>query len=309
MSARENGSVKFDVISGGALDNGILYAITTFNDTKNNRRIQIGWAPENSMDNFAMRQQGFQGAFGIPRHIFSMETESVVPPSNLSVITNNVYEENDDGTYTARTLGSRPLTEVVEGLRNGSNYVEIANISSVGVNGTAYMIANMSSSYELSLKINSTTGRTGVVIAASPDFEEYTLIWFDPASFTVATDREHSSRIQGFTNTTIKGYFEPYNMSSTHEYEMVHMRIWVDGSLVEVCINDRFWMTSRIYPGLESSLGFGIFADDGVRTQYDSIEYYDGLSNTFPDRPMNSSSLLVFDTPEETGNYTWWPGT
>lgn len=66
-------------------------------------------------------------------------------------------------------------------------------------------------------------------------------------------------------------------------------------------------MTGRIYPSLESSVGLGIFSDDGARVHYDSIEYYDGLSNVFPDRPLNSSSLLVLDTPEETGNYTWWP--
>lgn len=28
----------------------------------------------------------------------------------------------------------------------------------------------------------------------------------------------------------------------------------------------------------------------------------------FPDRPVNSSSELVFDTPEETNNYVWWGG-
>lgn len=247
VTARENGSVQFDVISGGAIDNGNLYAITTFNDTKNDRRIQIGWSQEGAIDNFAMRQQGFQGAFSLPKILFSMETEGVVPPSNLSLIQNSVYEENDDGTFTARTLGSRAVDEVVEGLRNGSNYVEIANISTVGVNGTAFMIANMSRSYELSIKINSTTGRTGVVVAASPDFEEYTLIWFDPGSFIVACSRERSSVIEGFLNTTYEGYFEPYNMSSTNEYETIHMRVFVDGSMIEVGVNDRWWLTSRIY--------------------------------------------------------------
>lgn len=309
MTARENGSVQFDVMSGGAIDNGNLYAITSFNDTKNDRRIQTGWSQEGANDNFAMRQQGLQGAFSLPKILFSMETEGVVPPSNLSQVQNSIHEENDNGTWTARTLGSRAVDEVVQGLRNGSRYVQVGNLSTVGKGGSANILANMSRSYELSLTINSTTGRTGVVVAASPGFEEYTTVWFDLATQTVAFNRTHSSILEGFLNTTYEGYFEPYNLSSTNEYEAIHMHIWVDSSLVEVNINDRFWLTSRVYPRREDSVGFGMFSDDDVRVQYDSIGDWDGLYNIFPDRPMNSSSLLVFDTAAETGNYTWWQGS
>lgn len=308
VSARDNGSVQFDVISGGAVDWGNLYAVTSFNDTKNDRRIQIGWSMEGGISDFGMRQQGFQGAYGVWRVLFSKETVGIVPPSNLSQIQNSYYEEGDDGTWTARTLGARPAEDFVAGLRNGSTNSTVDISSLTGVAGTADIIANMSSSYELSIVINSTTGRTGVVVEASPDFEEYTTIWFDPQTFTIACNRTHSSIIQGFLNTTYEGYFEPYNMSSTNEYEPIHMRIWVDGSLIEISVNDRFWMTSRVYPGREDSVGFGVFADSGVQVQYNSIEYWDGLYNIFPDRPLNSSSHLVYDTAEETGNYTWWSG-
>lgn len=61
----------------------------------------------------------------------------------------------------------------------------------------------------------------------------------------------------------------------------------MDGSLIEVYANDRFALTSRIYPSREDSTGILFFKEDGVE---------------------NSSSMLVFDTPAETGNYTWWTG-
>jgi len=35
---------------------------------------------------------------------------------------------------------------------------------------------------------------------------------------------------------------------------------------------------------------------------------WDITTNVFPDRPVNSSSELVFDSPEETNNYAWWLG-
>jgi beta-fructofuranosidase len=32
------------------------------------------------------------------------------------------------------------------------------------------------------------------------------------------------------------------------------------------------------------------------------------LYNVFPERPLNSSSQLVWDTVEQTNNRTWWTG-
>jgi beta-fructofuranosidase len=31
-------------------------------------------------------------------------------------------------------------------------------------------------------------------------------------------------------------------------------------------------------------------------------------TSVFPERPINSSSELIFDTPAETNDYIWWPG-
>jgi beta-fructofuranosidase len=30
--------------------------------------------------------------------------------------------------------------------------------------------------------------------------------------------------------------------------------------------------------------------------------------NVWPERPRNSSSALLYDSPEETNNYVWWTG-
>lgn len=195
VSARENGSFQFDVNSGGAIDWGNMYASTTFNDTKNNRRILVGWSPEGTIDNFAMRQQGYQGAFAMPRILFNLETPGVHPPADLSQIQNSSYEEGEDGTYMAHALGSRPAKDIVDDLRNGSNYVSITNIQEfTGRAGFVALVANMISSYELGVRVKSTTGRTGVLILAFPDLEEYPTIWFDPEIYTIARNRTRSPR-------------------------------------------------------------------------------------------------------------------
>ncbi len=86
------------------------------------------------------------------------------------------------------------------------------------------------------------------------------------------------------------------------------MRVFVDGSLIEISVNDRFWMTSRIYPARDDSVGMGLYAASDANVVYGDLEWWDSLKNVWPDRPVNTSSLLVQDTAEETGNFTWWPG-
>jgi beta-fructofuranosidase len=86
------------------------------------------------------------------------------------------------------------------------------------------------------------------------------------------------------------------------------MDIFVDGSLVEVLVNDRFWLTTRIYPARTDSTGFSIWAAANSTVKAADMKVWNIETNAFPDRPVNSSSELVFDTPEETNNYIWWAG-
>lgn len=87
--------------------------------------------------------------------------------------------------------------------------------------------------------------------------------------------------------------------------ETIDMDIFVDGSMIEAFVNDRFALTSRIYPSREDSSGIALFSGEGVDVQYSGFELWDGLLNDWPDRPRNSSSRLIFDTPAEMNNYLW----
>ncbi|EHY53333.1 hypothetical protein HRR83_003542 [Exophiala dermatitidis] len=306
VSARDNGSVAFEPISMGVVDWGLLYAITSFNDTKNNRRIQIGWAQED-MNNFGIVQQGYQGALSIPRELFVLQTSDVTPVKRNS---SSVYTRQANGTYNARTLGARPAPDVIRGLRNGSHAVNFSVDGLEGKgggSGSNILVKAMSRAYEVSVTIASTTGRTGLIIGVSPDFEEFTSIYYDPATSTIACNRTYSSTIKEFANTTHLGFFEPYNVSG--RLESVRFNVFVDGSLVEIFVNDRFALTSRIYPSRLDSSGFGLYAETGVNVTYSGpVEVWSGLRNVWPDRPSNSSSLLVYDTDAETNNRTWWTG-
>lgn len=67
-------------------------------------------------------------------------------------------------------------------------------------------------------------------------------------------------------------------------------------------------MTTRIYPARLDSVNYGIYVGDNSSVQVSNLRTWEISKNVFPERPINSSSELVFDTPEETNNYVWWTG-
>ena len=164
---------------------------------------------------------------------------------------------------------------------------------------------------EVSAKVRSATGPCGIRVGVSPDGQEYTTIYYEPRNNTVVVDRTHSSLIDGFGNASVIGYFYPYTMQAEYgnaTQESLTWDIFLDGSLLEIYLNDRFALTTRIYPSMQSSTGFGVYVGNGASATFESINVWANLANVFPERPLNSSSALVFDTIAETNNRTWWTG-
>jgi beta-fructofuranosidase len=260
VTRRANGSVQFTPIAGGAIDSGLLYAVTSFEDTKNNRRVQWGWANE-EMNDFAITQQGFQGAFAIPREMYVKKTTGLVnADGQLTTLGNNHLVQHNDGTFTAYTLGARPLPEIVAALRNGADRRDIPTIETFS---TSRYAGAGASHMEIVATFRNFTGPAGLTVASTPDREEYTTIYFEPSNNTINVDRSSSSTIKEFANYTVTGYFYPYtfaapgspagNLTSlnatygnstsgdsatvnTHT-EHVEMHIYLDGSLLEVLVN------------------------------------------------------------------------
>ena len=304
MSRRQNGSAEFTPVAGGLGDWGNLYALTSFNDTKNNRRVQVGWAPEDLVGDegiFSATQQGFQGSHSLFRELFVLEVSNVVnTDGELAENRNALLTEMEDGTFMAQTLGVRPLPDVIAGLREGCyahSYGKSKTYSSSKI-----LKKQASSHMELKATVSSATGACGVIIAASPDMREYTTIMYEPSNHTILVDRSQSTTLKKQYNlATITGYFYPYTTMSggSETQEAITMDVFVDGSLVEVYINDRFALTTRVYPSMECSTGYGVYVADGSEATFESVQAWENLKHVWTDRPMDSSSPLVFDTAAE----------
>ncbi|EME39799.1 glycoside hydrolase family 32 protein [Dothistroma septosporum NZE10] len=302
VSRRENGSALFTPSYGGAGDWGLGYALSSFNDTKHNRRVQYAWIKEDLVGAgglFSAQQQGFQGALSLPRELFVHEVENVKATTELKQAMNSVID--DDGI--ARTLGVKPLCDIVEGLRSCAKH---RFYSSTTYHSSTILAKQASSHMELKATISSFTGAFGLRFAASPDGQEYTTVTYQPTNHTILVERLHSSNIVEFNNATITGYFNPYTVAG--KTETITMDVFLDGSVAEIYVNERFALSARIYPSKECSTGYGVYVDDGASAAFESIEAWVGTKNVWPDRPLNSSSQLIWDTAAQTNDYTWWSG-
>lgn len=164
---------------------------------------------------------------------------------------------------------------------------------------------------EVKATVESATGGVGLIVAASTDMKEYTTITYQPSNNTLLVNRLHSSTIVEFNNATVTGYFYPYTIRAedgSTAKEPITMDVFIDGSLLEVYVNDRFALATRIYPSMTCSTGYGVYVEDGAEAKFSSLEAWVGLKHVWTDRPLDSSSPLLWDTVAETNNYTWWSG-
>jgi beta-fructofuranosidase len=315
ITRRENGSAEFTPVAGGLADWGLLYALSSFNDTKNSRRVQMGWASEDIVGDsgiFSANQQGFQGSLSLPRELFVHETSGVVnADGQLRENRNALLTEMSDGTFLAQTLGVRPLPDVVEGLRGGDGYTHHSYGGSKTYSSSKILKKSGAAQMEIQATVSSATGACGLIFGADPSMTEYTTVIYEPGNHTILVERAHSSTIDEFNNATVTGYFYPYTITSedgSTAQESITMDVFVDGSLVEIYINDRFALTTRIYPSMGCSTGYGVYVADGATATFETVHTWENLLHVWTDRPANSSSPLVFDTPAETNDYTWWAG-
>ena len=200
---------------------------------------------------------GFQGSLALFRELFVHEVDNVVDTDGaIAASKSAVLTANSDGTYLAQTLGVRPLPDVVEGIRQGSTATSYGGGT---YTGQKMLKTAGSTSMEITATVKKTSGAVGLIIAAAPDMSEYTEIIFEPSNSTLLVVRENSTRMKKQFNTaTVTGYFAPYTTScwgKWEETEAITMDVFLDGSLLEVYLNDRFALATRIYPASTCSTG------------------------------------------------------
>ncbi|WP_342330877.1 glycoside hydrolase family 32 protein [Pedobacter sp. FW305-3-2-15-E-R2A2] len=97
----------------------------------------------------------------------------------------------------------------------------------------------------------------GFVLHKNPDGSEYTKIYYDADSREIVVDQRHSSTKKGIPLRVRKDTF----LLDTSKPASFH--VFVDGSVVEVFINNQHAFTTRIFPSKRSSDQAEVFAEGG----------------------------------------------
>lgn len=146
--------------------------------------------------------------------------------------------------------------------------------------------------YELLLDLDAEAPRRAITVElmASPDGSEVTRLQFDPARDRVVFDKSRSSLSgEGEGPLVLEGAYDANAFGP-----MRRLRVVVDGSSIEVFVNDAAAYAVRSYPSLSVSTGLRIGgADAGVETATLSL----WPLRLPPPPPGAASSTLATDTP------------
>jgi beta-fructofuranosidase len=200
-----------------------FYAPQSLADNRG-RRVVIGWVREGRPVS-AQRAAGWSGSMSLPR-------ELTLRPDGL--------------------LGVRPVDEL-KSLRYDHRALGAFAI----VAGEVLPLDTISGD-RLELQVDMVPGRggsCGLLVRRSPDAEEETRIVYDAREGTLVVDRARSTLDQVVERTQ---HTAPLELAND---ELLQLRVFLDGSVLEVFANDRLSITTRIYPTRTDSLGIAVFAE------------------------------------------------
>jgi beta-fructofuranosidase len=264
----ENGQPRFKIASHGLLDHGVLYAAHIFRDAEN-RILQLGWADETAQ-NCVVKEQGWAGCLTHPRELYQISKPIIDCPK-----VEHIWDI-DEVTGIMTTLGIRPASQLGD-LKPESSLTSLKGLKTIH-----------SANYEMEATFKDLSGNERFVfnVRESPNSAEVTKIIFDLSKSSITVDRTRSSLETLGTSTSEAGKFQ------IEAGENLHVQIFVDESILEIFANDRFALSSRIYPVLETSTG--VSYDFGTADERNiQFECWEGLKFAWPRRNAVGGSSMT----------------
>lgn len=147
------------------------------------------------------------------------------------------------------------------------------------------------------------TQKAGIIIEKNSDGSEYTTIYYDYYYDELSIDRTHSS-----TNPNTQGDLKTVSFTPDDPTAPMDWHIYIDGSVVEVFINDKYAFASRIYPTSANSNGIDLFATGASATANVTVYNMNSISVlpvtwlSFTAQQKNNAVQLQWQTASEINN-------
>ncbi|OAP55358.1 hypothetical protein AYL99_10331 [Fonsecaea erecta] len=283
---------------GGRFDHGVLYAATTFRDPLSNKQIVWGWITEEDLPQRLVDSQGWSGMISLPREVSLLTLTDVTGTSRsrLQDITSIQVEREEarnrvQETFRVHTLGIAPA-QCLQNLRNNARLVRPVHRSQhLTLEGDTFMDIRthrfeMLSTFSLSV----TCRRIGLSVLHGVGIQPSqqngippllssgaatTTISFLPGKETVRIDRSitDTTHIIDGEGINTAPEFAPFTLftfascrkdggGSDTEMEDLKLHVFFDQSVLEVFVNSRCVITTRVYPPSDKCWGVRFFAEE-----------------------------------------------
>lgn len=204
-----------------------------------------GWCWETRSEE-AQRAAGWAGALSLPRLVAVRDGVPVVRP--VEELT-GLRRGRRSVSLDAAPGGLSPRLEALAGVTGGGADADgLRWWHAQGADGDVL---------ELVVRLPPQPGRVGVAVRCSPDGSEATVITYDRQTHRLELDRRHASLDESAAADVVGGELR------LAADEALHLRVYVDRSVIEVFANDRAALTARVYPTRSDSTLVAVLADSG----------------------------------------------
>ncbi|UZJ57385.1 hypothetical protein CBS101457_006705 [Exobasidium rhododendri] len=263
--------------TSGLIDHGCLYAATTFLHGPTQRRILWGWITEDDLAESRYQQQGWSGCMSLPRELVSLTYEGVhkdVLQDSFVVSSFQIQEERGDSLQLT-TLGWRPVEET-KLLRVGARHFAIDRPS-------ANRLPIYSRNFELELECTIDGAyreatedhhEIGILLCHSRSLSQYTKCMYSNGFIKVT--RTQSTMDADVCTATIVAPIKLLPFAGG-TMETIRMHLFLDNSVLEVYVNDRIAITTRIYCDDDDSVHATLFNAKPEYAQFLRVEAWVNL--------------------------------
>ena len=261
---------------GGRLDHGCLYGVNTFWDPVNSQQIAWGWIREEDLPQHLVDRQNWSGLMSLPRQLKLLTIENVTGTllSPLGSITSLELTQSSESpvTHTIRTLGIFPAG-VLDRLRT-SNCRELSlrpNTPLPSAFTPSQVLDVQSCRFEICASVAVPSSfvaarkAINISISHSPNHNLLTTLSFNPSTETLTLHRPDSRTVDTAINWSPE--IAPHTLftfrdasTGADRVETYDVRLFFDESVIEVFVNGRTVISSRVYPGRKRVWGVGIWA-------------------------------------------------
>lgn len=257
---------------GGRFDHGIAYGCNSFKDPKTSRQIVFGWITEEDLPQTLIDRQNWSGLLSLPRQV-GMQTlrgvkSALVSPLSEVTSIEAQPDSKNPGTFTIRTLSIAPAKHI-EALRQSSREISVSGsrvLQNLNTSDDASMLKVQSCRFELFslFSVSNTCKKIGLSIYHTQEkkFVGSTTISLLTATETIHIHRPDLSHVHPDINTLPET--APFTL---FEYangtrEQLEIRAWFDESVLEVFVNERCVISTRVYSATRRCWGIRFWAED-----------------------------------------------